>query len=155
MSNNYQPADWPGSNQWSRLQNRANDGVFEGRYSYADDQDYDFNQLSAPTQTQSFINQPQTYYNQPQQYGPQYGPQYGRRCYVVCEPVNRPRHPRNPREIARLLIGRSLQEAQRIHPNIRVVVRDGQNLVITHDHRPDRINVETRNNIVVRILGFY
>ncbi|XWV24565.1 hypothetical protein QJ856_gp1226 [Tupanvirus deep ocean] len=162
MSNNYQPADWPGDNRWSRLQNRANDDVFEGRYSYGTDQTFDFDQYNRPTQTysppqtiqtQTFTQpmQAQTHSRQPYTYPHQ----YGRRCYVVCEPDHGPRHPRNPRDIARLLIGRTIQEAQRIYPNIRVVVRDGQHLIVTQDHRRDRINVETRNNVIIRILGFY
>ncbi|QGR54160.1 hypothetical protein [Moumouvirus maliensis] len=75
----------------------------------------------------------------------------GRRCRIVCDPIR----PQNPQQIARSLIGRSIFEAQRIYPNIRVVRSNGRVLPTTQDYRPDRINVDTRNNIIIRIDGFY
>ncbi|AGF85084.1 hypothetical protein QJ854_gp698 [Moumouvirus goulette] len=88
----------------------------------------------------------------------------GRRCRIVCDPVRPPNQgrppvwgpgPQNPQQIARSLIGRTIFEAQRIYPNIRVVRSNGRDLPTTMDYRPDRINVETRGNVIIRIDGFY
>ncbi len=92
----------------------------------------------------------------------------GRRCRIVCDPPhqNRPPRPRPPQprpphvgqdigQFARALLGRHITEAQRIYPNTRVVRANGRDLPVTNDFRQDRINVETRNGIVVRIDGFY
>ncbi|AQN68542.1 hypothetical protein [Saudi moumouvirus] len=89
----------------------------------------------------------------------------GRRCRIVCDPVRPPNQSRppvwgpgpqlNPQQIARSLIGRTIFEAQRIYPNTRVVRSNGRDLPTTMDFRPDRINVETRGNIIIRIDGFY
>jgi hypothetical protein len=76
----------------------------------------------------------------------------GRRCRVVCEP---PRNNQDPRRIARIILGKPIGQARRIYPNIRVVIRDGQQLMMTQDFQEDRINVEIRNGIIVRIVGFY
>ncbi len=139
MSNrNYTPADWPGDNQWSRLQDSNNDD----RYN-------DDNQPNYPNFVPNRPNE-QTFNDQ-----------YGRRCRIVCEqsypyPYPRPYpRPQDPRKIAYRLIGLTVAQAQRIYPNIRVVIRDGQTQVVTQDYRTDRINVETRNGIIVRIVGFY
>ena len=82
----------------------------------------------------------------------------GRKCYIVCEPLqnNRPRpQPTDPKRIANLLIGKNIPHAQRIYPNIRVVTRDGVPQPTTQDYQQNRINVETRNGIINRIVGFY
>ena len=77
-----------------------------------------------------------------------------RRCRVVCD--DPPQENRRYLEyISRRLIGKSLWEARRIYSNIRVVIANGRRLNVTKDFRPDRINVETRNNIITRILGYY
>lgn len=57
--------------------------------------------------------------------------------------------------IARLLIGRDINSVKNIYPNTRVVIRDGTNLVGVHNLDRERINVETKNNIIVKTLGFY
>ncbi|ANB50827.1 hypothetical protein [Powai lake megavirus] len=93
----------------------------------------------------------------------------GRRCRIVCDPPQQNRPPPRPRppqprpphvgqdidQFARALLGRHITEAQRIYPNTRVVRANGRDLPVTNDFRQDRINVETRNGIVVRIDGFY
>jgi len=78
----------------------------------------------------------------------------GRRCRLVCE-APRPRPQPNLNRIAQSLIGLNLEQAQRIYPFVRVVVRDGQPLAVTQDYRSNRINVETRYGRIVRIDGFY
>lgn len=71
---------------------------------------------------------------------------------------SRSRSPRRSTELNRVsdrLLGLDLSQAQLIYPNIRVVVRDGYRLLVTEDFRPLRINVETRNGIIIRIDGYY
>ncbi len=53
------------------------------------------------------------------------------------------------------IIGLHLNQALAIYPNIRVVVRDGRQLPTTMDYRTDRINVETRNGIIQKVVGHY
>jgi hypothetical protein len=79
------------------------------------------------------------------------GYRYGSRCRLVCEqlPVE------YLRNIARMILGRHISQAYRIYPNIRVVIRDGQELPVTMDYVVNRINVETYRNIIIRIIGFY
>lgn len=79
----------------------------------------------------------------------------GLRCHLVCEPMYPRPYPRNPRRIARFLLGKTLDEAYQIYSNIRVVIRNGERLIITQDYDEDRINVATRNDIITRIVGFY
>jgi hypothetical protein len=81
----------------------------------------------------------------------------GRRCRVVCD--NPPRPGPGPdnqylRSIARRIIGQRFNDASRIYPLIRVAIRDGQNLPLTQDYNPRRINVETRNGVIRRIVNF-
>lgn len=74
----------------------------------------------------------------------------GRICTVTCSLPPRPRpHPR-PRQS---LIGLTVDQARRYYNNIRVVIADGNHLPVTQDYRPDRINVETRNGIIIRIVS--
>lgn len=76
---------------------------------------------------------------------------YGRRCRLVCDPLPT----ENLRRIARMIMGRTIQQALLIYPNIRVVVKDGRPLPITQDYRSNRINVEVFRNVIARIIGFY
>ena len=77
------------------------------------------------------------------------------RCHCVAIDPPRPRPGQNLNYIARMILGRQLQDALRIYANIRVVIRDGQRLIVTQDYQQNRINVETRNNVIIRIVGFY
>jgi hypothetical protein len=79
----------------------------------------------------------------------------GRRCHIVCDPPKNFPPQQNLRRIANLIIGKTIRQAQRIYPNIRVVIRDGQQLITTQDFQVNRINVETMNDIIIRVLGFY
>ena len=137
---NYQPASWDGSDVRDDSANRtAYDATTRGATPYyGGDRDYDRGHDGRPIQTTM---------------SDQYGRQY--RCH--CVPIQRPRpRPQNDlNQIARAIIGRHLNEARRIYPNIREVIRDGQHLVVTQDFRRDRINVETRNGVINRIAGFY
>ena len=82
----------------------------------------------------------------------------GQRCYMVCDPPYPRRDPRalpDPKQISRSLIGRPVVSARQIYPFIRVVQQDNRPLAVTHDYRPNRINVETRNGVISKIAGFY
>lgn len=57
--------------------------------------------------------------------------------------------------ISRAIVGNSIEDARRIYDNIRVVILDGQNLPVTMDYRPERINVEVVDGIVTQVLGYY
>lgn len=74
----------------------------------------------------------------------------GRRCNCDCEKALT-----NPQGMAGLIIGRRLNDARLIYSNIRAVIVDGQAQIVTQDYRPERINVETNNNYITRIIGFY
>ena len=110
-------------------------------------------QLGTPTSVQtSGYRQPNIGLPNPFD-GPSFVDQRGRRCRVVCDPPHRP----NPRPRPPQLIGLTLLRAQQLYPylTIRVVIADGQRLPVTLDHRADRINVETRGGVIVRIVGYY
>jgi hypothetical protein len=70
--------------------------------------------------------------------------QYGRRCKITCD---------RPRRVN--LIGMRLEDAKRIHPNLRVVVNNNQRLPTTMDYRYDRVNVVVHDGIITRIDGYY
>lgn len=77
----------------------------------------------------------------------------GRRCRIVCDP---PRDQNNNlSRIARRLIGLSPRQARRIYENIRIVEVNGRRLPTTQDYNRSRINVETRNDVIIRIDGIY
>ena len=105
----------------------------------------------------------------------------GRRCRIVCDPPRPHPHPGpqphphpgpqphpgpRPRPdpyvpnlalIARQIIGQDINRAYHMYPRIaiRVVVRDGVPLSYTQEYNPRRINVETRNNRIVKIVGYF
>lgn len=85
-----------------------------------------------------------------------YTDNYGRRCRIVCDSSPRPPHqPPNPSHISRLILYKTMYQALIIYPNIREYIKDGVRLIVTQEYRPDRINVATRNGIIVRIVGFF
>ena len=58
--------------------------------------------------------------------------------------------PKNIREI----VGLTLKEAERKNDmTIRPLRIDGEDLCGTCDHKTDRINVETKNGVIVGIIG--
>jgi hypothetical protein len=138
MSFQSQPAYWAGEEEWSRPD--LDDRRMAMNRPELDNQVWDgrFGPRFPPNQANT---------------GPTFTDRNGRRCRVVCDP--RPVQPRNPQYYARFLIGRTVPDAKRIYPDIRVVVRDGQQLPVTMDYRPDRINVETRNGVITKVVGFY
>lgn len=58
---------------------------------------------------------------------------------------------------AREILGRSLADAEGLakdhHCTVRVVVEDGEERPQTMDFRTDRVNVETRDGVVVALRG--
>lgn len=121
----YQPSSWPGE-RWNDLIGRDENDVWEDRYDPYGGRD----------------GQP-NYFNR-----------NGRRCRIVCDPLpDRNRY--DLRNIARRILGIHLISAKSIYPNIRAVIVDGQKLIVTQDYDQNRINVETRNGFITRIIGFY
>jgi len=53
------------------------------------------------------------------------------------------------------LIGMSIVQARKVNPNIREVVIDGRSIDVTFEDNPSRINVETKDGIIIRIDGYY
>ena len=138
---NYQPAAWAGNQAVPTTVN------YDGQGTYGNEQDYDDGRVGS----------------QDARYPPGQDQNYryhrGRRCRWVCDPL--PPRPPNPRFIARQLPGLRLLDAQRRFPgaNIRVVIRNGQQLQVTLDYNPNRINVETstryNGEVILRVVGFY
>lgn len=52
------------------------------------------------------------------------------------------------------LIGKTVKEAQQIHPFIRAVTVNGKSMVVTMDFQPDRVNVEIENDIIIGVKYF-
>ena len=147
MSNrNYTPAEWQADSDLSQLQQRANDGVWDGRFE---------DNIAQGFRGQNRPGRPQP--GRPQQRPPQniFYDQQGRRCRVICEPINNNPSQAELRRIGNTMMGRTIHQAQQIYPNTRLVISNGQRLPVTMDHNPSRINVESRNGVIVRIDGFY
>lgn len=143
MTNRYnQAAMWPPTNDWDGVSrdnmDDNNSPYATTRYNNNDDADIArYNNYDGA----SFNNR-------------------GRRCRIVCDgpgPLPRPPRPspRPPIPNPNQLLGYRISIARTIYPNIRVVVADGKQLVVTQDYNPRRLNVETVNNIISRIVGFY
>ena len=151
---NYQPASWDGSDSQAYVDSQGyadSQGYVSGQ-GYTDGQGYqDPGYIQSPTvQSPGYVQSPGSVQTTMRD-------QQGRQYRCVCVPITRPspRPGTNLNQIARLILGRNINDALRIYRNIRVVIRDGQHLIVTQDFRRDRINVETRNNIIIRIVGFY
>ncbi len=121
----YQPANWSRNNEWSR-------------FGY-DDSDSDDNNYSSQFQRPNRFN---------------YTDNFGRECQVTCRPRQRPPFPSNNiGYIIRIIIGLTLNEARRYYNNIREVIRNGEQLPVTLDYNPRRINVETSNGRIIRVVS--
>ena len=57
--------------------------------------------------------------------------------------------------IAKLVVGRNIDNVKKIYPKIRVVINNGTSLIGVHSLDRERINVEVKNDIVVKTLGFF
>jgi hypothetical protein len=61
----------------------------------------------------------------------------------------------DPFDTVRLIMRRHISNAKRIYPNVRVIIKDGYKLPIDCNFQPHRINVETRDDLVIRVYGMY
>ena len=138
MSNrNNQAAMWPPTNDW--------DGVSRDN----------MNDYNSPYATARYNDDGARYNNYDDADGASFYNR-GRRCRIVCDGPRPPRpSPRPPIPNPNQLLGYRITIARTIYPNIRVVVADGKQLIVTQDYNPRRLNVETVNNIISRIVGFY
>lgn len=57
-------------------------------------------------------------------------------------------------EFAKKVIGLKLADAKLIYDDIRIRVADGHSLLGTADFHAFRMNVEVRNGIIVKVLGY-
>jgi hypothetical protein len=46
-------------------------------------------------------------------------------------------------------LGKTLEEVNQMCSTVRVMTEDGEHFVLTMDYRPERLNVELENGIVV------
>ena len=53
------------------------------------------------------------------------------------------------------IIGRPLAEAKRIHPNIRVIKIDGNQIPVQSNIEHSRLNIAIHSGIVTEVTGFY
>ena len=58
-------------------------------------------------------------------------------------------------KLNKLILGKSYREAEKIYGNLRVVKKDNKCKIITLDYCEHRCNIEIKNEIVVKIDGFY
>jgi len=58
-------------------------------------------------------------------------------------------------KINKLILGKSYREAEKIYGNLRIVKQDNKCKIITLDYCEHRCNVEIKNEIIVKIDGFY
>jgi len=58
-------------------------------------------------------------------------------------------------KISKLIIGKSYNEAEKLYNKLRIVKQNDKCKIITLDYCDDRCNVEIKNEIVVKIDGFY
>ena len=54
-----------------------------------------------------------------------------------------------------VILGKELSESFLIYPKIREVIKDGKILQITKELQDSRINVETKDNVIIKIVGIY
>lgn len=55
----------------------------------------------------------------------------------------------------KILIGLHINTARKLYQNIRVVEIDEKRLILRFDYCSARINIGTKNNIIIRIDGYY
>ena len=58
-------------------------------------------------------------------------------------------------KINKLIVGKSYKEAEKIYGNLRIVKQDDKYKIITLDYCEHRCNVEIKNEIILKIDGFY
>ena len=58
-------------------------------------------------------------------------------------------------KIDKLILGKSYREAEKVYCNLRIVKQDDKCKIITLDYCEHRCNIEIKNEIIVKIDGFY
>ena len=58
-------------------------------------------------------------------------------------------------KLNKLILGKSYREAEKIYGNLRIVKQDDKCKIITLDYCDHRCNVEIKNEIIIKIDGFY
>lgn len=61
---------------------------------------------------------------------------------------------RTSKDDTKKYIGMTVVEARQIHDNVRVMIRNGEHLFGTLDFDPNRMNVETKDGKIVKILSW-
>ncbi len=51
------------------------------------------------------------------------------------------------------IIGLTVADARKYHKNIRVVEENGARLMVSKEHRPERVNVAVKNGRIIKVLG--
>ena len=54
----------------------------------------------------------------------------------------------------RELVGKTIEEAKKLSPSIRVIKQDGEARLHTQDFKPTRVNVEVEKGIVTKVVSF-
>jgi hypothetical protein len=77
--------------------------------------------------------------------------------YICPRPQAGPpmRESYDARDLVGLRVAKARRVAERHRCTLRVVRRNGEDLVVTQDFRTDRINVAVRRHVVKRIVGIY
>lgn len=52
------------------------------------------------------------------------------------------------------LVGKTLEEAKKLNPKIRVIKQDGKSFMVTQDFQPTRVNVEVEAGVVTKVVSF-
>lgn len=80
----------------------------------------------------------------------------GRTCRIVCEPHQHANeHPPNLVLLATSLVGKWIEDARNAYPHIRVVKQNGYEVPFLSNGDQKHINVETIDDIVSKIVGYY
>jgi hypothetical protein len=58
-------------------------------------------------------------------------------------------------KLNKLILGKSYREAEKVYCNLRIVKQDDKCKIITLDYCEHRCNIEIKNEIIVKIDGFY
>ena len=169
---NYQPAMWPANNDWDGVSRDDRDGEYSP-YQTKRFINYDG---QSPGRANVDLNRYGVYDKYDDPNGVSFNHR-GRRCRIVCDPPHRPPRPPSPPSPSprppnppsppspgpspspatdpMRLLGYHVTIARTLYPDIRVVVADGKQLSVTQDYNPRRLNVETVNSFISRIVGFY
>jgi len=69
--------------------------------------------------------------------------------------ADQPIFPYDQLDAIRLIMRRHISNAKRIYPYLRVVIKNGESVPISGDYLPLRMNVETEDDMVIKVFGMY